>query len=53
MPTLFCPRTRRVRGHPRATPRKTWDLDRMSGTGAPAAGSIGPVELAVDVTLSG
>jgi len=29
MPTLFCPRTRRVRGHPRATPRKTWDLDRI------------------------
>src|ERR1700733_3245825 len=29
MPTLSCPRARRVRGHLRATPRKTWDLDRI------------------------
>src|ERR1700733_1551846 len=29
IPRRSCPRARRVRGHPRATPRKTWDLDRI------------------------
>ena len=32
MPTLFCPRTRRVRGYPKATPRRMVlvESDRLS-----------------------